>query len=184
MTMDTFRPTLLLSMPQLQDPNFARAVVLLCDFGPGGAFGLVLNRPTEMPATTMVRLDPPIVGGNGLPLCIGGPVEPERGWILMGTPPDQAEYREIQEGLYLSTSPDVLRSVLSATPAPPRARVLAGYAGWGPGQLDTELAHSSWLMGDVDLDLVFEVSSGSMWDTAIRRLGADPSALQMSRGVH
>lgn len=77
--MDTFRPTLLLSMPQLQDPNFARTVVLLCDFAPEGAFGLVLNRPTEMPATSMVKLDPPIVGGNGMPLCIGGPVEPERG---------------------------------------------------------------------------------------------------------
>jgi putative transcriptional regulator len=182
--MDTFRPTLLLSMPQLQDPNFARTVVLLCDFAPEGAFGLVLNRPTEMPATSMVKLDPPIVGGNGMPLCIGGPVEPERGWILMGTAPEEAEYREIQEGLYLSTSPTVLRRVLSTTPAPPRARVLAGYAGWGPGQLDMELAHSAWLMGDVELDLVFEVESGSMWDTAIRRLGADPSALQTSHGVH
>jgi putative transcriptional regulator len=119
-----------------------------------------------------------------MPLCIGGPVEPERGWILMGTAPEEAEYREIQEGLYLSTSPTVLRRVLSTLPAPPRARVLAGYAGWGPGQLDMELAHSAWLMGDVELDLVFEVESGSMWDTAIRRLGADPSALQTSHGVH
>ena len=102
-------------MPQLQDPNFARTVVLLCDFAPEGAFGLVLNRPTEMPATSMVKLDPPIVGGNGMPLCIGGPVEPERGWILMGTAPEEAEYREIQEGLYLSTSPTVLRRVLSTT---------------------------------------------------------------------
>ena len=84
---EEFRPTLLLSMPQLQDPNFARTVVLLCDFAPEGAFGLVLNRPTEMPATSMVKLDPPIVGGNGMPLCIGGPVEPERGWILSGTRP-------------------------------------------------------------------------------------------------
>jgi putative transcriptional regulator len=182
--MDTFRPTLLLSMPQLQDPNFARTVVLLCDFASEGAFGLVLNRPTDMPATTMVKLDPPIVGGNRMPLCIGGPVEPERGWILIDTPPEDSGYREIREGLYLSTSPTVLRRVLSATPAPPRARVLAGYAGWGPGQLDMELAHSAWLMGDVELDLVFDIESGSMWDTAIRRLGADPAALQTSHGVH
>jgi putative transcriptional regulator len=182
--MDTFHPILLLSMPQLQDPNFARTVILLCDFAPEGAFGLVLNRPTEMPATTMVRLEPPIVGGNGMPLCIGGPVEPERGWILLGTPPGEAEYREIQEGLYLSTSPTVLRRVLSTSPTPARARVLSGYAGWGPGQLDAELAHSAWLIGNVDLDLVFDVASTSMWDTAIRRLGADPSALQTSHGVH
>ena len=60
-------------------------------------------------------------------------------------------------GLFLSTSPVLLRQVLEARPAP-RARVLAGYAGWGPGQLDEELAHSAWLMCDVDLDLVFDVA--------------------------
>jgi putative transcriptional regulator len=62
--------------------------------------------------------------------------------------------------------------------------VLAGYAGWGPGQLDDELAASSWLMGSVDLDLIFDVDPALMWETAIRRLGADPSALQTSHGVH
>ncbi|HSC28265.1 MAG TPA: YqgE/AlgH family protein [Vicinamibacterales bacterium] len=180
---DAFQPTLLLSMPQLQDPNFARTVVLLCDYVPEGAFGLVLNRPTEMPASSMVKLEPPVVGGNSLPLCIGGPVEPERGWILLADEPEEQEYRRIREGLYLSTSPSLLRRVLLASP-PPRARVLAGYAGWGPGQLDQELAQSSWLMGDVDLDLVFDVDPMQMWDTAIRRLGADPSALQTSHGVH
>ncbi|HXW03980.1 MAG TPA: YqgE/AlgH family protein [Vicinamibacterales bacterium] len=180
---EPFRPTLLLSMPQLQDPNFTRTVVLLCDFVPDGAFGLVLNRPTDMPASEMVKLEPPVVGGNTLPLCIGGPVEPERGWILLGEEPDDLDYRTIREGLYLSTSPVLLRRVLSASPAP-RARVLAGYAGWGPGQLDQELAQSAWLIGDVDLDLVFDVEPARMWETAIRRLGADPSALQTSHGVH
>ena len=180
---EAFRPTLLLSMPQLQDPNFARTVVLLCDYAPEGAFGLVLNRPTDMRATSMVKLEPPVVGGNALPLCIGGPVEPERGWILLGEEPADAEYRMIREGLYLSTSPALLRQVLSASPAP-RARVLAGYAGWGPGQLDEELAQSAWLMGEVEVDLVFDIDSSAMWETAIRRLGADPSALQVSHGVH
>jgi putative transcriptional regulator len=180
---EPFRPTLLLSMPQLQDPNFARTVVLLCDYVPEGAFGLVLNRPTEMPASSMVKLDPPLAEGNTLPLCIGGPVEPDRGWILMAEEPIEPEYRTIREGIYLSTSPRLLRGVLSARPAP-RARVLAGYAGWGPGQLDVELAQSAWLMGEVDVDLVFDVEPALMWETAIRRLGADPSALQTSHGVH
>jgi putative transcriptional regulator len=180
---ESFQPTLLLSMPQLQDPNFARAVVLLCDFVPDGAFGLVLNRPTDAPATDRVRLEPPVVGGNELPLFIGGPVEPERGWILLSGPPEEAEYRTICDGVYLSTSPTLLRRVLSTSPAP-RARVLAGYAGWGPGQLDAELAQSAWLIGQVDVDLVFDVEPSLMWETAIRRLGADPSALQMSHGVH
>ena len=178
-----FEPALLLSMPQLQDPNFARAVVLLCDFEAEGAFGLVLNKPTEMAASEMVKLEPAVVAGNTLPLCIGGPVEPQRGWILVAEPPADADYRTICEGVYLSTSPALLRDVLAARPAP-RARVLAGYAGWGPGQLDAELAHSSWLISGVDVDLVFDVDAERMWETAIRRLGADPSTLQASRGVH
>ncbi len=161
---ESFRPTLLLSMPQLQDPNFAKTVILLCDYMPDGAFGLVLNRPTDASASSMVRLEPPVERGNDLPLCIGGPVEPDRGWILIGDAPEDVEYREAEPAL--------------------RARVLAGYAGWGPGQLDEELSHSAWLMCDVDVDLVFDIDVSIMWETAIRRLGADPSALQMSHGVH
>ena len=76
----------------------------------------------------------------------------------------------ILDGVYLSTSPFLLRRILTATPIP-RARVLAGYAGWGPGQLDEELAQSAWLMADVDLDLVFDVDPAVMWETAIRRPG-------------
>lgn len=178
-----FRPTLLLSMPQMQDPNFARTVVLLCDYVPDGAFGLVLNRPTDFAAAEMVKLDPPVVGANTLPLHFGGPVQPERGWILVGEEPGEPDYRTIVDGLYLTASPAVLRRVLQSRPAP-RALVIAGYAGWGPGQLDDELAQSAWLMADVQLDLVFDVEPARMWETAIRRLGADPSMLQSSPGVH
>jgi putative transcriptional regulator len=187
---EKFRAALLLSMPQLQDPNFVRTVVLLCDYGPEGAFGLVLNRPAGTPASEMVRLDPPIAGGNDLPLWVGGPVEPDRGWILLGDDPSRRgslspamDFKFIREGLYLSTSPLLLREVLATKPAP-RARIIAGYAGWGPGQLDDELAHSSWLMSDVDLDLVFDTPADEMWETAIRRMGADPSMLTTSHGVH
>lgn len=178
-----FSPALLLSMPQMQDPNFARTVVLLCEYRPEGAFGLVVNRPTEMRASEMVRLHPPVAHGNSLPLFVGGPVQPDRGWILLPDAPADPEHRAILDGLYLSSSPDVLRQVLETVPSP-RARVLAGYAGWGPGQLDEELAQSAWLIGDVELDLLFDIDPALMWETAIRRLGADPSALTTSHGVH
>jgi putative transcriptional regulator len=72
---------------------------------------------------------------------------------------------------------------LETTPAP-RSRIFAGYAGWAPGQLDGELAQSAWLISDVQLDLIFDVEPAVMWETAIRRLGADPSALTTSPGVH
>ena len=159
MTDHDFQPSFLLSMPQMQDPNFARTVVLLCDFNPDGAFGLVLNRPTEMAARDMVRLIPPILAGNDLRLYIGGPVQPELGWILVNDAPATGEYRTIREGLHLSSSPELLRAVLEQQPTP-RARVIAGYAGWGPGQLDEELAQSAWLIGDVHIDLVFDVRPG------------------------
>src|SRR5919204_2224199 len=98
MTEEPFRPSLLLSMPQMQDPNFARTVVLLCDYGPDGAFGLVLNRPTELPATSMVKLEPPVESGNSMLLWLGGPVEPQRGWILVAEEPD-VDFKAISDGL-------------------------------------------------------------------------------------
>ncbi|HSL21731.1 MAG TPA: YqgE/AlgH family protein [Vicinamibacterales bacterium] len=180
---DSLAPSLLLSMPQLQDPNFARTVVLLCEHAADGAFGLVLNRPTDVPAASAVRLEPPPGVGNGMRLWIGGPVEPQRGWIIVDREPEGIEARRIADGIYLSSSPLVLRRALEAE-TQPRARVLAGYAGWGPGQLDQELAESSWLIADVQPDLIFDIEPSLMWETALRRLGADPTTLQMSRGVH
>lgn len=177
-------PVLLLSMPQLIDPNFARTVVLLCEHGEEGAFGLIVNRPAESTAAEAVQLEPPIERPNEMPLLIGGPVEPERGWILTTSPDDSADAREIGSGLYLSASPLLLRRVVSAHPPPRRTVVLAGYAGWGPGQLDVELAESAWLIMPVELDLIFEIPSSAAWEMAIRRLGADPSLLQMGHGVH
>jgi putative transcriptional regulator len=175
-------PTLLLSMPQLVDPNFLKSVVLLCEHGPDGAFGLVLNRPTETPAADAVQLSPPPAVNSGIPLWVGGPVEPQRGWILLGHEPTEAEAVELVEGLFLTASPAVLRRLIET--GEPRARILTGYAGWAPGQLDEELAASAWLTAEVSLDLIFDVPATVMWETAIRRLGADPALLQMGQGVH
>jgi putative transcriptional regulator len=177
-------PALLLSMPQLIDPNFARAVVLLCEHAAEGAFGLIINRPSQVSAASAVLLDPPITTPNDLPLLIGGPVEPQRGWILTGQQPEDVDARSVGAGLFLSASPLFLRRVLTTRPIPTRTHVLAGYAGWGPGQLDEELSQSAWLIVPVEFDLIFEVPSASVWETAIRRLGADPSLLQMGHGVH
>jgi putative transcriptional regulator len=157
--------------------------VLLCEHTAEGAFGLIINRPTETSASEAVQLMPPPDRDGGLNLWTGGPVEPQRGWILLSEEPSSTEFKFICDGLYLSTSQGLLRDVLQTHPAP-RARVLAGYAGWGPGQLDDELAASSWLMADVDLDIVFDTAADAMWESAIRRLGADPSTLTMSHGVH
>ena len=176
-------PALLLSMPQLTDPNFARSVVLLCEHAAEGAFGLVVNRPSELLAAEAVQLEPPIGPANDMPLLLGGPVEPERGWILTSQAPE-VDSQSIGAGLYLSASPALLRRVLTSRPQPRRTVVLAGYAGWGAGQLDAELEQSAWLIMPVELDLIFEIPSAAAWEMAIRRLGADPHMLQMGHGVH
>jgi putative transcriptional regulator len=176
-------PAFLLSMPQLDDPNFRRTVVLLCQHSSEGAWGLVLNRPTGTPAVQAVRLDPPVEHDNGLELWVGGPVEPERGCILLGDDPHDEDAVQVSDGLYISGSAVLLRHLLAGD-APARTRLLMGYAGWGPDQLDEELRASAWLIGAVETDLVFDVPADQMWETAIRRLGADPSSLHMSFGVH
>lgn len=175
-------PTLLLSMPQMHDPNFERTVILLCDHSTDGAFGLVLNRPTTTAAAEVVALDPPVKATHGPLLWTGGPVEPQRGWILLGESLEEDDVTEVAPGLFLSTSIQLLRRILAATPA--RTRVLTGYAGWGPGQLDDELASSAWLTVDIDPALIFDTPADEMWDQAIRRLGAEPGSLQVGHGVH
>lgn len=176
-------PVLLLSMPQMMDPNFSRAVVLLAEYGTHGAFGLVVNRQMAEPAHEVIKADPPLAIREDVHLYIGGPVEPNRAWILTHHRELDADALEVADGVYLSAAPELIRHTLQASPDP-QVRLVIGYAGWAPGQLDDELATSSWLVAPVQSDLLFEVPLELMWETAIRRLGADPSALQASSGVH
>jgi putative transcriptional regulator len=179
-------PAFLLSMPQLMDPNFIRTVVLLCQHGEEGAFGLVVNRMVRTTGRVVVNLDPPVSTERELELWVGGPVEPQRSWMLVGGDTaslDPEGGMQIADGLYLSTSPELLRRSLEANP-PERTRLVVGYAGWGPGQLEQELQASAWLMSDVDAELVFATPPDKMWEVGIRRLGADPANLQMSKGIH
>lgn len=178
-------PALLLSMPQLTDPNFRRTVVLLCKHSDEGAFGLVVNRPLLTSGRVVVNLDPPVATERELEVWLGGPVEPERSCMLIGSEGEGDLYggTSIVEGISLSTSPELLRRLLEPDP-PSHTRLIVGYAGWAPGQLESELEESAWLLSDVDRALLFETPAEQMWERAIRRLGADPAALHTSRGVH
>jgi putative transcriptional regulator len=179
-------PSLLLSMPQLVDPNFNRTVVLLCKHSEEGAFGLVVNRRHLTTGRVVINLEPPASTERELEIWVGGPVEPQRSWVLVGHDPAMGEELQgmrIASGLYLSTAPDLLRRLVEAEP-PARTRLMVGYSGWGAGQLEAELHASAWLMSEVDAELIFATPAEQMWETAIRRLGADPSSLQISRGVH
>ena len=171
-------------MPQMSDPNFARSVVLLCEYTDKGAFGLVVNRQMNDPAWTLVKTEPPIKVDPELRLWIGGPVDPQRTWVLMAESHGlEDEEAEICPGVVLSTSHQLTLQLLQSPPSS-RARVLIGYAGWGPGQLDQEIAASGWLTMEVDPALIFNTPPDQMWEAALRRLGADPAGLQRSIGVH
>src|SRR5947207_2894051 len=141
-------PSLLLSMPQLVDPNFHRTVVLLCKHSAEGAFGLVVNRPLVTTGRVVLNVQstdveprPPqktMSTDRELQVWIGGPVEPQRSWILVGAEADQQDENAgmpIADDLRLSTSPSLLQRLLESEP-PSYARLIVGYSGWGPGQLE------------------------------------------------
>jgi putative transcriptional regulator len=176
-------PMMLISMPQLADPNFSRTVVLLCEYGSQGAFGLIVNRPMDLPAHEMVQTEPAIDIREDVHLFTGGPVEPMRAWVLTSRSTLDDDATEVADGVFLSASPAAIRTALQ-TPPGRDVKVLVGYAGWSAGQLDAEMAQASWLMVPVGADLIFGSAPGDIWDRAIARLGADPAHLLGSPGVH
>jgi putative transcriptional regulator len=176
-------PVLLVSMPQMADPNFAKTVILLAEYGAHGAFGLVVNRRMREPAKSVVTSDQPLKIHAKVHLFRGGPVEPTRAWILTSEPDMDGDALEVVPGIYLSASAALVKQTLQSAPDP-RIRMVVGYSGWAAGQLDVELAESAWLMAPVQPDLIFSTPLEDMWETAIRRLGAEPSTLQGSSGVH
>jgi putative transcriptional regulator len=178
---------LLVAMPQLQDPNFRRSVMLIIEHDDNGAFGLVLNRDVELLASTLcASLDIHWHGDPEAYIRWGGPVEPSTGWLLFNEPltvdVEDPAITNVGDGIFLARSVDVLRSVASTPPHD--IRFYLGYAGWGPGQLEGEMAEGAWIVAPSDPDIVFGVDPESMWDHVVRGLGIDPATLIPTQGVH
>ena len=178
-------PGLLIAMPQLADPNFQRSVVLMIEHQTEGSFGLILNRPSE--SKVLDLLEPLDILWRGDPCDValwGGPVQPETGWILHEPVPNVAgdSTREVAPGVCLSSAPDALR-FLSKSP-PMRIRLVLGYSGWGPEQLEGELTEGAWVNSDVTADLIFETGPDELWEASVRHIGIEPQALVPASGVH
>jgi putative transcriptional regulator len=173
-------------MPHLLDPNFARSVVLMVHHDESGAFGVVLNRPTELSAPNLcATLDIEWCGDPENAVDWGGPVQPQTGWVLFEDDDGRVMSEQIKEiggGVCFAGSIDVLRQV--ASDPPERLRLLLGYAGWGPGQLESELAEGAWLIAPVSRQVVFDVDAPGMWEHVVRSLGIEPATLVPTRGVH
>ncbi|MCE2391360.1 MAG: YqgE/AlgH family protein [Proteobacteria bacterium] len=178
-------PGLLLAMPQLLDPNFARSVVLMIEHGEDHSFGLVVNRTTEFRASDVLESMGIHWGADaGEVVWSGGPVMPNSGWLLhddLARAENEGTYPLTGE-LALSTSPEELRAVVEAPTG--SLRFLMGYAGWGAGQLEGELAQGAWLVADATRRLVFETEPERMWQAALESIGVDPSSLFTASGVH
>lgn len=178
-------PGLLLAMPQLPDPNFTRSVVLMVEHTHAGSWGLVVNRPmTVLVAEVLDQLEIEWEGSPDSVVWSGGPVEPQRGCVLHEPldAPHLDEALSIVPGISLSTHPLQLQSL--ARRPPRQLRFLLGYAGWGPGQLELELAQGSWLLAGAGADLVFETAPERMWEAAIQSLGIEPATLVPGTGIH
>lgn len=174
-------PLLLVAMPQVLDPFFNRSVVLLLEHKEEGSFGFILNHATEFTLREVLEgLEVPWGGPEDTPAWLGGPVQPNLGTALFGdgytTPREQAEaVIPLTDGLYLSQDVRVL-GTLAETP-PERFKLMIGYAGWGPGQLEQELERNDWLIAPLDLPSMFDRDAGGMWARALRSIGVRPESL-------
>ena len=169
--MDSLRGQLLIAGPQLEDPNFQRAVVLVGEHNEDGALGVVLNRPSDATVGEAVPDLEELTGDEDL-VHLGGPVQPSAVLVL-------AEYLMPSEAPQLVTA-DVGFLALEDEEEPDgvpehaplrRARVFAGYAGWGPGQLETELDRDDWIIVDTEADDVFDEDAPSLWRRVLERQG-------------
>lgn len=178
-------PGLLVAMPQLEDPNFARSVVLMIRHSEEGSFGIIANRPSEISLQQVLEsLD---LNWNGSPDAVvwsGGPVEPDTGFLLHAQTDGIAgpECLEIGEDLLLSTRTQELERLVAAPPD--ELRFLMGYSGWGPGQLESELAQGAWIHARPTLQLLFGTDPDRMWEEALRSLGIEPGSLIPGPGIH
>ena len=175
---------LLVAMPQMSDPRFARTVVYLCAHSADGAMGLVVNRLIDSLdfGSLLAQLGVEVEGAPAdMPVHFGGPVESSRGFVLHTSDYHQDSTLVIDDEIALTATVDVLRSIARGTG--PRRRVLAlGYAGWAPGQLDAEIQANGWLLVPADLDLVFGRDNDSKWGQAIAKIGIDLSLLSSEVG--
>lgn len=166
---------LLVALPSLVHTEFERTVSLLCQHDADGAMGVVVNRRSdyslgEIFSQMGIACDDPALCAS--PVLAGGPVHPERGFVIHDGERGWDSSLLVADGLRVTTSRDVLEAMARGD-GPPRAVVALGCAGWSAGQLDAELADNSWLTVPSDSELLFAMPLESRWQAAAARIGVD-----------
>ncbi len=175
----------LIAMPGMDDPRFFRSVVFICAHSDEGAMGVIINKLVGDMTLREVFARIEITakdGPIGTPVHFGGPVETKRGFVLHLDESRQApEPLIIPGGFVLTATRDILENIaLDQGPTPFLFAV--GYAGWGVGQLEQEIAQNGWLTAPASPALVFETAHNAVWDTALRSIGIDPVSLSAAAG--
>lgn len=172
---DTLSNQLLIAMPQLADPNFTRTLTLICEHSAEGAMGVIVNRTLDLRLGELLQ-HMQIEGASDAlrdqPVYYGGPVEPERGFVLHRPIGEWDTTIAVTSTLGLTASRDIL-AAMACGELPHDALVMLGYAGWGPGQLEEELTGNAWLTLPAEESILFETAAEQRWQAAARRLGVD-----------
>ncbi|HWP95114.1 MAG TPA: YqgE/AlgH family protein [Gammaproteobacteria bacterium] len=174
----------LIAMPTLADPNFVQTVTYICEHSAGGALGIVINRPLDMRLRDILdQLKLPTTNEKviSMPVYAGGPVLPERGFVLHTPHGDWDSSLKVTDEIAVTTSRDILVAMARGE-GPERALVALGYAGWGAGQLESEIAQNAWLSAPADTQIIFETPYEKRWQAAARLIGVDPTLLTGDAG--
>lgn len=174
----------LIAMPSMADPNFSRTVTYLCEHTAEGALGIVVNRPTDIRLGELldhIGLEGAAATVADQPVYLGGPVQRERGFVLHRPSGEWESSMKITDDIVLTTSKDILEAIAKAK-GPSEFLVALGYAGWGPGQLEDEMAENAWLSGPASADIIFAKASAQRWHAAAALLGVDMSLLSTDTG--
>lgn len=174
----------LIAMPTLADPNFAQAVAYICEHNADGALGIVINRPSDLRLAELFSHMGFSEVANTIgerPVYVGGPVQRERGFVLHAPHGNWDSSLQVSEDVTITTSRDILEA-LAHGEGPQQFLVALGYAGWGSGQLEREMAQNAWLSGPPDPTIIFELNGHERWQAAARLLGVDLTLLSSDTG--
>jgi putative transcriptional regulator len=175
---------LLIAMPTMGDPNFAQTVALVCDHGPRGALGLILNKPLPMRMGEIFeQLEIALPGGTlrENPVLRGGPMQTDRGFVVHKAGGEWDSTLKVSDTIHVTTSRDIL-AAMARGQGPTEAVVALGYAGWDGGQLEDEIRANAWLSAPVDPGLIFDMPYESRWAAAGRLLGVELSRISAISG--
>ncbi|NIB39609.1 YqgE/AlgH family protein [Pseudomaricurvus alkylphenolicus] len=164
----------LIAMPSLNDSIFSHTITYLCDHSSDGAMGLVINQPLGIDMTEVYKQlnCEQISQDTPAPVLCGGPVQPERGFILHSPEQMWDSSLAVSDEVMLTASRDIIEAMARGE-GPHKAQVTLGYAGWGPGQLESEIADNAWLTLPADSRIIFDTPIEQRWAAASQQLGVD-----------